>query len=583
MSKFIITFFISSAALSLLALIYMAVTPSLVKKYSTKWIYYGWLIIVIGLIIPFRPSLENAVIQIEIPQTIYSGAQTDMQSVTQQTGQPGTSPGGSDFTARENNITEVNLADRETKSGNPFVGISWSMILIAVWLCGTAVILICHIIRHMRFIRSIWRWGEEVTDNRTLGIWKNVRKEMKITDQIGLQRSELTGSPVLTGISYPRIMLPKTDIPDYEMALILKHELVHYKRKDLWYKSLILLAVAIHWFNPVVYVMAKKICLLCERSCDDEVIKYKDADSRYEYSAAIIHSIRYADSTTALSTNFFGGKKEMKNRISSIMDTKRKRRGSIIICAAIIITLVTGLAFAVGTGEPVELVGDGEGNEVAGAPESGDTGVPESESIFGEWIMIENTLSTEKDGPETPEGNTQPVIQSIYIYEDNTFRHIFHNHGTIEGAIRQTGENEYIITTRVVMTEIGTQEQRDDEQWLRYYPESGLLRFTLYSAEDNIYAHTYFERADTSIGDPIPGGVYTALQIQAAVAGNWRSQRFDGYTANDMIISLYADGSWKWSGPLATDNVDGGRYTVTRVCLQIYFSSDDMIWISTRS
>ena len=66
---------------------------------------------------------------------------------------------------------------------------------------------------------------------------------------------------------------------------------------------------------------------------------------------------------------------------------------------------------------------------------------------------------------------------------------------------------------------------------------------------------------------------FTNEQIQAAIAGNWRSQRHDGYTANDMIISLFADGTWEWSGPLAADHVDGGRYFITRAEDDIYHIS----------
>jgi len=203
---------------------------------------------------------------------------------------------------------------------------------------------------------------------------------MGISAQIGLQKSEMTGSPLLTGILYPRIMLPKTNIPDDEMVLILKHELIHYIRKDLWYKGLVLLAVALHWFNPVVYIIAKNISLQCERSCDDEIVRYKDTDSRLQYSTAIIHSVRYTQSSTALSTNFFGGKKEMKNRISLIMDTGTKKRGTIIICTALILTLVTCLAFAVSSAAaPEEAMNNPYTNDEE--PAAGENGVgPGSET-----------------------------------------------------------------------------------------------------------------------------------------------------------------------------------------------------------
>ena len=60
-------------------------------------------------------------------------------------------------------------------------------------------------------------------------------------------------------------------------------------------------------------------------------------------------------------------------------------------------------------------------------------------------------------------------------------------------------------------------------------------------------------------------GVPEESEVVSEMAGNWRSQRHDGYTANDTIISLFADGTWEWSGPLATDSVDGGSFTIERL------------------
>jgi len=472
--------------MSILAIIYMAITPSLAKRYSTKWIYYAWLFIVIGLIIPFRPSFGNAAIQIDVPQynSITPQAVPPPVSTTDNTGAA---------TVNDNNANVELVQDPIVPEGNAAT-IPWPTILVAVWLAGVMIVLACHVIRHKRFIRSVWRWGEDVTDSKTLDIWQAVRKDMNVTAQIGLQRSEMTGSPLLTGILYPRIMLPKADIPDEDMALILKHELVHFTRKDLWYKGLVLFAVALHWFNPMIYIIAKTISQHCERSCDDEVIKYKDSDSRFRYSEAIIHSIRYAESTTALSTNFFGGKKEMKDRISSIMDMSRKRRGAIIICATLTLTLITGLAFAVNVATKPE--------DIDELPAIIINDEQESLSIVGQWSIIRDAISTERDGSLTP-GNYNPEFDPLYmieIYTDSTF-YKYCEWGSIKGTIIQSGTNEYTITN-IFAPESETaaySKYPDEAQWLSYDPESGLLCHIAYSHGEEIYSHQYYERVKVPV------------------------------------------------------------------------------------
>lgn len=80
--------------------------------------------------------------------------------------------------------------------------------------------------------------------------------------------------------------------------------MVHFKRRDLWYKSLVLAAAAIHWFNFLVYLMVKVIDLQCELYCDAEVVRSKGVDIRRSYDETIIGVVRYHSKLkTVLSTN----------------------------------------------------------------------------------------------------------------------------------------------------------------------------------------------------------------------------------------------------------------------------------------
>jgi len=152
---------------------------------------------------------------------------------------------------------------------------------------------------------------------------------------------------MMIGFVNPQILLPKADFTQDELRFILKHELIHYKRKDLYYKCFVLIATAIHCFNPIVYLMAQAIDVVCETSCDAEVVRSTDADMRQHYSETIIGVVKYQSKLkTALSTNFYGGKKGMKNRILSIMDTGKKKAGIAIVCCTLILTMGTGMAFA---------------------------------------------------------------------------------------------------------------------------------------------------------------------------------------------------------------------------------------------
>jgi hypothetical protein len=154
---------------------------------------------------------------------------------------------------------------------------------------------------------------------------------------------------MMVGFVTPVILLPKIEFSANELTFVLKHELVHYKRKDLWYKLLVMLVSAVHWFNPIVQLMASSVLNLCEISCDEAVLSGADEKSRACYGETIIGVIRkgrYCE--TALSTNFYSGKRGIKERVHAIMDQKKKRFsfGAILIAAAVTLCAITAFVLS---------------------------------------------------------------------------------------------------------------------------------------------------------------------------------------------------------------------------------------------
>jgi len=313
MLSFMITLLACSVTMSALALLYMASAPLLSKRYTERSRYYAWLIIVIGLIIPFRPQFSNAIVNIDMPgETAASVIQAG-------------------------NEARVTVAHR----------IAWWQIAATVWLAGVFASLAYHAIKHYRFVKMTRRWSCNITDVEALALFASLKEEMGITGRIDLFMCRCVDSPMMIGFIKPQIFLPTVELTRDEKSFILKHELVHYKRKDLLYKYLVLAATAMHWFNPVVYLMAKAIDLLSELSCDAEVVRSTDAYTRQRYSETIIGVVKFRSKLrTALSTNFYGGKKDMKNRISSIMDTSKKKTGIVIAGFLLFLTIGIGMAFA---------------------------------------------------------------------------------------------------------------------------------------------------------------------------------------------------------------------------------------------
>lgn len=297
-----------SIAMSIIAIVYIAVTPLLSKFFTAKGRYYAWLVIILGMIIPFRFSWLESVIAID----------TFM-------------PATNNYFVKPYEITTLST-------------FSWPVLFSVLWLVGVAVFITIHIIRHRRFLKMVKRWSIKVDDEQVLNMLHGVQTEMRIRKQIELQTCHGISSPMLLGFFRPTILLPVNNIPPDELPLILKHELIHYKRGDIWYKALVFLATALHWFNPFVYLVAREIAIQCEISCDEEVVKSTDMNGRQKYVEAIIGVIRKQPIVKSkFSTNFYSGKKGMKHRVFSIMDARNKKQGFSILAIVLVLTFSTSM------------------------------------------------------------------------------------------------------------------------------------------------------------------------------------------------------------------------------------------------
>ncbi|MCL2574404.1 MAG: M56 family metallopeptidase [Defluviitaleaceae bacterium] len=417
MQNFMINLLICSIAMSAIALLYMITTPLLTKRYSEKGCYYAWLIIVVGLIVPFRPQWGSTIISVELP------SYTENYVANWGNGAfPFINP-------------TISLPVDETVFTGVHSGISWAwwQISFAIWITGVVLFVAYQSLRHYHFTKMIKRWSESVTDEQALSALESIGSEMGIKRHIPIYQCACVGSPMLIGIISPRILLPSTNLTKDELHFMLKHELVHYKRKDLLCKVLVLITTAIHWFNPIVYLCVRAINVLCETSCDAEVISSADEKTRKVYSEAIIGAAKYQSRLKiALSTNFYGGKKGMKNRILSIMDTSKKKVGAIVLSVAFIFTVGTGFIISANTinvnnHEPMEgITATAEGNVIIDENEPALQGRRSSVLIiteYEEWGLTIEGLYSNPDSSFTATATQNVFFQGRLIRGFSDFGH----------------------------------------------------------------------------------------------------------------------------------------------------------------
>lgn len=217
------------------------------------------------------------------------------------------------------------------------------------------------------------------------------KHELHIRRTIPVMEFSASPGPMLVGFLKPVLILPEVYCDREKLAFILRHELVHYQRKDTWCKLLFLLATAVHWFNPIVWIMQKEAAVDMELACDEKVVQGADFQTRKAYTETLLSMLhKGCDRSVLLSTGFYGGKKIMKKRFQSILSKTGKRNGLYILaCAAI-------LAISAGTLMGCSLVKNkeesvAEGAEISDGQSAGTAGELSGGDLFaqmaGSWII----------------------------------------------------------------------------------------------------------------------------------------------------------------------------------------------------
>lgn len=147
-----------------------------------------------------------------------------------------------------------------------------------------------------------------------------------------------------SGIFRPVILMPKRMDWEDETGLqyILEHEFVHIRRFDVIFKLLLLAAVCVHWFDPLVWVMYVLANRDIELSCDETVVHHFGSGTRASYAKVLI-SMEETRSGFAPLCNHFS-KNAMEERITAIMKTRKITVISLLLAAALVVGTVTVFA-----------------------------------------------------------------------------------------------------------------------------------------------------------------------------------------------------------------------------------------------
>ncbi len=147
-----------------------------------------------------------------------------------------------------------------------------NQLFLLIWAVGAMVFAAYHIVCCIIFHKKLAAQKIPCSD-QLLQTAAQIAAEAGIKKLPDIQlRPHADTAPFLAGIIHPCLILPKECYEPEDLYFILKHELIHYAQKDIWYKLLFTFVHVLHWFNPLVWIMHSMADCNLEKSCDEEAL-----------------------------------------------------------------------------------------------------------------------------------------------------------------------------------------------------------------------------------------------------------------------------------------------------------------------
>lgn len=223
------------------------------------------------------------------------------------------------------------------------VSLSPMQILAWVYFAGVIISFLFLAVRFVMFKTRLKRSVALVDNQKTIDDYKEICTEYKIKKPPALLQSKLVQAPCIAGLLRPAIILPHNTVPRQWQSFALRHELMHYRHRDLPVQTAIRLLACLHWFNPLIYVLQEEYMVNCEQHCDERVLNGQTKETRRRYASALLG---FASPEPAQGAGFTSPARRLKKRMQNILVPAHKKQGKSFFITAVLLTGFLAATFA---------------------------------------------------------------------------------------------------------------------------------------------------------------------------------------------------------------------------------------------
>ena len=397
---------------TVIILLIVVLRAVLINRLPKKTFLILWWIALIRLLVPF--SIKSVTSIYSLLQSIYS----DINPV--RTAQTTTFlPIHGNMPEIANGLSEAMVQRTESIS-----------ILSVIWLAGLLLCFGFFAVSYIKCYRE-FRFSLPV-ENDILEAWK---EKHPLKRSLSIRQTETIAAPLSYGVIRPVILMPKnTEWKNiYQLRYVLEHEYVHIRRLDMLTKLIMIAAVCIHWFNPLVWVMYILFNRDLELSCDETVVRRFGMDIKSVYATALISMEEKKSGLTPLCNSF--SKNAIEERIRAIMKIKKTSKFAVMISAVLVICVTGGFATSASSLEKNTETAQENGETTVALNE---VNIREDESLsssdvewwtaeeYAKWLDEEKEVLQSMIGEKAYTGGDgwfvwtqEKVDETIALYEDN--------------------------------------------------------------------------------------------------------------------------------------------------------------------
>ena len=345
METFLLNLLKTSLLGSLAILAMLVLKPLWRERYRAKTRCWLWLALAVFLLLPVDFSVKNAPVQAAPPKdyTLFVGTdKTTIQSTDNLFGDMAEKSGQSPAQVRDTIIQRpVTNPEQKTTRYIPV-----TTILFYGYLAGAAAFLLYQGVSYALFRRTVRRWKRDVSRADYAAMLSDTARDLGVSAPEMIV-CEAISTPAVTGLLRPRLLLPHERYDVQELRYILRHELCHLKRRDMLLKLVLLAANAMHWFNPVVYLMLRQADEDIELACDSAATDGLELPERAAYSRTLLAAVQSSVRALPATTCFGGTVERLKRRITNVLGAQKKR-GLGVVALVLALTLTAGCAVSWG-------------------------------------------------------------------------------------------------------------------------------------------------------------------------------------------------------------------------------------------